>query len=71
MEEKEIPIKVSLEYGEGICPFINGSYTEDITTNCDNFNYFSEPENNPFDYFIKNIYYTLKENEFISSLKVV
>jgi len=37
MEKKEISIKASLEYGEGINPFIKGDYNEDITTNCDNF----------------------------------
>ena len=70
MEENKIPIIASLEYGEGICYFIEIK-NKDHTTNCDNFNYFSEPENNPFDYFIKYIYYSLKDNEYIISLKVV
>jgi hypothetical protein len=72
MEENKIPIKASLEFGEGIGYFINEhKKRNDITTNCDDFNFFSEPENNPFDYFIKYIYYSLKDNEYIVSLKVV
>jgi len=70
MEENKIPIIASLEYGEAIFSIVDGDENY-FTTNCDNFNYFSEPENNPFDYFIKYIYYSLKDDKYIVSLKVV
>jgi len=70
MEENKIPIMASLEFGVGFNRFINqnGKYR---TINCDSFDYFSKPENNPFDYYIKYIYYSLKDKEYIGSLKVV
>ena len=70
MEENKIPIMASLEFGEGIFYEVDRD-EKNFTTNCDSFNYFSEPENNPFDYYIKYIYYSLKDKEYISSLKVV
>ena len=70
MEENKIPILASLEFGEGVYFAIDGD-EKNFTTNCDSFNYFSEPENNPFDYYIKYIYYSLKDKEYISSLRVV
>ena len=70
MEENKIPIMASLEFGVGFNCFIDQD-EKYRTINCDNFNYFSKPENNPFDYYIKYIYYSLKDKEYIGSLKVV
>ena len=66
-------ISATLEFGKAIGSFIveNKMDKKDITINCDDFGYFSDPKNNPFDFFIKYIYFSLKENKYIGSLKIV
>lgn len=62
-----------MEFGKAISSytFENKIDKKDFTINCDDFGYFSDPKNNPFDFFIKYIYFSLKENNYIGSLKIV
>ena len=61
-----LPIEVTLEYGEGY----NEKYAknEKITINCDK--YYLLNDSNRFIYHIHKIYYSLKKNEYIQSLKI-
>lgn len=62
MEKDKIHILASIPFGEA-------DYQS--SKNYDNFDFFSKQENNPFDYFIKYIYYSLNKDKYIGSLKIV
>ena len=56
MEKDKIHIMASIQFGET-------DYRDNTSKNYDNFDFFSKQENNPFDYFIKYIYYSLTKDK--------
>ena len=62
-----VSIEATLEYGEGYSE-IGERDKEKLTINCDK--YYLLKDSNPFMYHIHKIYYSLKKNEYIQSLKI-